>query len=83
MVITFRLQHPVVQPELRYHGFRPNSFYVPGNALAQDLMTLRSAMMTRIFLLFDGFTEIADMNQDFGLMMSGFIINANMKLLNA
>ena len=51
--------------------------------MAQDLMTLRSAMMTRIVLLFDGFTEIADMSQDFGLMMSGFIINANMKLLNA
>ena len=50
--ITFRLHNPVVQPELRNQGFRPHSFYVPGNDLAQDWMTLRSAMMAMIFRLF-------------------------------
>ena len=47
--LTFGLQNPVVQPELRYQGFIWHSPYVPGNALGKDWMESRSAMVIIYF----------------------------------
>ena len=47
--LTFGLQNPVVQPELRYQGFTWHSPNVPENALGKDWIESRSAMVIRFF----------------------------------